>query len=295
MKIVVTGSLGHIGKPLTEILIKQGHAVTVVSSKPDKRGGIEVLGAAAAIGTVTDAAFVESVFAGADAVYCMIPPDLSKKNQIAYYSGISQNYVKAIDRGGVKRVVHLSSYGADLDRGTGIICAAHHAELILDSLAGVAITHLRPGYFYYNLFNFKNMINKAGFIGANYGGEDRIVLVAPEDIAKAAAEELIRPGTGVDHRYVVSDDRTAADIAKVLGAAIDQPDLQWMTFTDEQARQGMEQQGMPGHLIPVFVELGAAIHSGILRKDYDKHQQLVKNGVRIEDFAKEFAKSFNEI
>ena len=31
MKIVVTGSLGHISKPLTEELIKKGHSVTIVS------------------------------------------------------------------------------------------------------------------------------------------------------------------------------------------------------------------------------------------------------------------------
>jgi NAD(P)H dehydrogenase (quinone) len=37
MKIIVTGSLGNISQPLTEILVAQGHAVTVVSSDPKKR------------------------------------------------------------------------------------------------------------------------------------------------------------------------------------------------------------------------------------------------------------------
>jgi nucleoside-diphosphate-sugar epimerase len=37
MKIIVTGSWGNIGRPLTEILVKQGHAVTVVSSDPKKQ------------------------------------------------------------------------------------------------------------------------------------------------------------------------------------------------------------------------------------------------------------------
>jgi NAD(P)H dehydrogenase (quinone) len=34
MKITVTGSLGNISKPLTEILVKAGHQVTVISSMP---------------------------------------------------------------------------------------------------------------------------------------------------------------------------------------------------------------------------------------------------------------------
>ena len=37
MKIVVTGSLGHISKPLTETLVKNGHEVTVISSNPERK------------------------------------------------------------------------------------------------------------------------------------------------------------------------------------------------------------------------------------------------------------------
>jgi nucleoside-diphosphate-sugar epimerase len=53
MKIIVTGSLGNISKPLTEILVAQGHAVTVVSSDPNKQGAIESLGATPAIGSIS--------------------------------------------------------------------------------------------------------------------------------------------------------------------------------------------------------------------------------------------------
>ena len=45
MKIIVTGSLGNISKPLTEELVRKGHSVTVVSSKPNKQKAIELLGA----------------------------------------------------------------------------------------------------------------------------------------------------------------------------------------------------------------------------------------------------------
>jgi hypothetical protein len=37
MKIVATGSLGHISKPLTAELLEKGHAVTVVSSKVERK------------------------------------------------------------------------------------------------------------------------------------------------------------------------------------------------------------------------------------------------------------------
>ena len=45
MNIVITGSLGHIGKPLTEELVYKGHHVKVISSKPEKQADIQAVGA----------------------------------------------------------------------------------------------------------------------------------------------------------------------------------------------------------------------------------------------------------
>lgn len=49
MKIIITGSLGHISKPLAIGLVKQGHSVTVISSNADKQKDIEAISAIAAI------------------------------------------------------------------------------------------------------------------------------------------------------------------------------------------------------------------------------------------------------
>ena len=294
MKIVLTGSLGHISQPLTQELVQKGHAVTVISSKPEKQPAIEALGATAAIGAVQDVAFLSAAFAGADAVYAMVPPNFRVPEFIAYYRSIGLNYAQAIRRAGVKRVVHLSSYGADLDQGSGIILGSHHVEGLLNELAGVAITHLRPGYFYYNLYNFVGMIKGAGFMGNNYGGDDRIVMVAPADIAAAAAEELTTPATGHNVRYVASDDRTATEIAQVLGAAIGRPGLTWAIFSDAQTQTGLEKSGMPAQLAASLVELGAGIHSGALRQDYDRHKPGALGKVKLEDFAREFATRFQQ-
>ena len=148
MKIIVTGSLGHISKPLTTELIQKGHAVTVISSKLDKQKHIEVLGAAAAIGSLEDVDFLTATFTGADAVYCMIPPNYAEPDPVVYYRRLGSNYAKAIQQSGVKRVVYLSSYGAHLAKDTGFILGAHHVEKIFDELPNVSITHMRPTYFY---------------------------------------------------------------------------------------------------------------------------------------------------
>ncbi|GAB3794177.1 NmrA family NAD(P)-binding protein [Spirosoma humi] len=292
MKIVVTGSLGHIGQPLATELVQKGHTVTVISSKPEKQTAIEALGATAAIGSLEDVDFLVAAFTGADAVYAMVPPSYAEPDQVAYYRRIVGKYIQAIQQSGVQRVVYLSSYGAHLDKGTGLILGSHHTEGMLNALSDVAITHLRPGYFYYNLYNFVSMIKEQGFIGTNYGGDDRLVMVAPSDIAAVAAEELAAPATGINVRYIASDDLVASEVAHILGAAIGKPDLKWVVFSDEQVTDAMTKAGLPPAFVAGFVELGASIHSGALREDYDLHKPAVMGNVKLADFANEFAASF---
>ncbi len=43
MKVIVTGSLGNISKPLAIELVQKGHTVTIISSKPEKQIDIEDL------------------------------------------------------------------------------------------------------------------------------------------------------------------------------------------------------------------------------------------------------------
>jgi len=57
MKIIVTGSLGNISKPLAQELIVKGHDVTIISRKAYKQKEIEALGAKAAVGSVEDLEF----------------------------------------------------------------------------------------------------------------------------------------------------------------------------------------------------------------------------------------------
>lgn len=155
MLIVITGSLGHISKPLTQELVQKQHSVTVVSSKSGRQKDIEALGARAAIGSVEDVQFLAETFKGANAVYAMLPPlNFSDPNLdvMADYRRLANNYVQAIQQSGVKRVVHLSSVAAHLNRGTGFILLHHQAEQILGQLSGVGLTFMRPVGFYYNLY-----------------------------------------------------------------------------------------------------------------------------------------------
>jgi len=297
MKIIITGSLGHISKPLTQELVQKGHSVTVISSKADKQKDIEALGAKAAIGTLEDVNFLTTTFTGADAVYTMVPPEGFFDNNfdvITYYRRIGNNYAQAVRQSGIKRIVHLSSIGADLDKGTGLILGHHHIEGILNNLHDVAITFMRPTSFHYNLYSFLPVIKSTGSIASNYGAEDKVVWVSPTDIASAVAEEIVTPLKGRKVLYVASDELTCNEVAGILGSAIGKPDLKWEVIPDEQVQSGLEAFGLSNQVAKALVELNASMHRGKFFDDYYQNRPQVLGKVKMADFAKEFAAAYSK-
>jgi len=299
MKIIVTGSLGHISKPLTIELVQQGHAVTVISSNPERKAAIEALGAKAAIGTMADADFLTATFTGADAVYVMetmgggsyFDPNI---DIIGAINKIGNNYKQAILQSGVKRVVHLSSIGAHTDKGNGLLAFHYNVENILKLLPqDVSITFMRPVGFYYNLLGFINTIKTQGVIATNYGGDSKKPWVAPVDIAAAIAEEITSCFAGRKIRYVASDEISCNELARLLGAAIGKPDLKWVVIPDEQMLQGMISTGMNPKIAAGLVEMNASTQSGGLYEDYYHNRPTLGNH-KLKEYAKEFALVYNQ-
>ena len=297
MKIIVTGSLGHISKPLAQDLIQKGHSVTVISSKPERQAAIEALGAAAAIGSMEDAGFLAAAFAGADVVYAMealgagsfYDPDLDFG---AANTQIGRKYKKAIQQSGIKQVVHLSSIGAHMESGNGILAFHYNVEKILNELPDdVAIKFMRPVGFYYNMFAYIPIIQKQGAIIQNYGGNEREPWVSPLDIARVIAEEIERPFEGRTVRYIASDEASPNELAAILGNAIGKPELEWKVITDAQLLNNLVAAGMNPKTARGFVEMNAARRGGVLYEDYYRNQP-VPGTVKLKDFAKEFAAAF---
>jgi uncharacterized protein YbjT (DUF2867 family) len=295
MKITITGSLGHIGKPLTKKLVAAGHDVTVISHNNERKEAIGALGARAAIGSVSDAAFLTKALTGAEAVFAMTPPAMGGTNIIANTVNAGKAFATAFKQLGTPRVVMLSSIGADLPDKSGPIAAIHQIEKIYGEVEGTAFRFLRAGYFYTNFLNDIPLIQGAGIIGGNFPAATRLPLAHYEDIAAAVADELQKPFTGKEVRYVISDVRTPAEIAATLGAAIGNPQLPWVEFTDEQAIAGMKQGGISAELAELFAEMGAGFRSGRLLQEFEKSGAPVTGRVKLEDFAKEFAGKFSAV
>jgi len=294
MKIVVTGSLGHISKPLTQALVQQGHSITVISSNQERLSAIEDLGAKAAIGTMEDIDFLAHTFKGADVVYLMetLAPNAFFDHSIDFVAALSkigENYRQAIEQSGVKQIVHLSSIGAHMPEGSGILRFHYNVEKSLNQLPDdVSIKFMRPVGFYYNMFAFIPSIKAQGVIIANYGGDEQEPWVSTTDIAAVIAEEIEKPFNGRSVRYIASDEISPNEIARTLGKAIGRDDVKWLQVSDEQYLNGVIEAGMNPQTAQGLIEMNAARRGSVLYEDYNLNKPTLSS-IKLSDFAKEFA------
>ncbi len=299
MNIIISGSLGNIGKPLSEILIEKNHSVTVISSNAERQKDIERIGAKAAIGSIEDVDFLAKTFFGADVVFCMeaigrvemFKPDF---DMVARYIQIAKGYKAAIEKAGIKRVVHLSSVGAHAAKGFGLMNMHYEAEKVMNSLPeDVGVKIMRPVGFFSNIYRSMQTIKEQGAIISNYGGDKKEPWVSPIDIAATIAEEMESPFEGKTVRYIASDEVSPNEIAVALGKAIEKTDLKWIAVPDEQLLNGMLSIGMNEAIAKGFVEMQTTQATGKIYEDYYQNEPKLGK-VNLKDFAKEFAKAYNQ-
>ena len=106
MRLLVFGATGGTGRALLSQGLEQGHQVTAFVRNPaalEARPGLTTVS-----GDVTDAAAVGRAVAGHEAILSALGP---RGGQYGLLPGGVQNIVAAMSQAGVRRLIHVSSFG----------------------------------------------------------------------------------------------------------------------------------------------------------------------------------------
>jgi len=109
----IVGASGNTGGVIAERLLAHGEKVRVIGRNAGHLERFTSRGAEAFIADATDAAALGKAFAGASAVYAMVPPNISAPDVPAYQGKVGDALTAALAAAAVPKVVELSSYGAD--------------------------------------------------------------------------------------------------------------------------------------------------------------------------------------
>lgn len=265
--VTITGATGHIGGAIAERLLKDGHRVRCIGRSKEKLAPLTSKGAEVSIGDQSDSAFLTEAFKGADAVFAMIPPNPAAPNMRADQRNFANSIAEAVKNAGVKRVVALSSLGAEHESGTGPIAGLREFEDLLKTVPDLSVVALRPTYFMENFLYSIPMIKDAGFIGGSVLGGVELPMIATRDIAEVAAEYLAEPTfDGFTVRELLGPaDLTFLKATSILGAAIGKPDLPYVEFSKEDYRKGLLDAGFSESVADSYLEMENAMNEGLIR------------------------------
>jgi uncharacterized protein YbjT (DUF2867 family) len=291
----ITGATGNIGRVISEKLLAKGHAVRAIARSEKNLQFLKDKGAELCAGSMEDEDFLTTAYRGADGVFAMIPPHLQSEDYFAFANRIGKNHVKAIQSAGVKHVVALSSIGAHLEKGSGIVESLFHFEQQLKELQVVNVLVLRPSYFMDNIYMQIDIIKNMGIAGSPVAPDISMPVVATQDIADVAARRLSSPAfEGHETEYVLGErNLTYTEITGVLGKALGKDNLRYVPFPYEEAKKGMVQMGLSENIAGLLVELADGINNGRLLDHYVRTPENTTK-TTIEEFAESFARLYNQ-
>src|ERR1700712_3830262 len=187
LMIVITTPTGDIGSQVLRKLLanpKSTDELRVIVRDPAKlpaeiRDRVDIVA-----GSHGDADVVDRAFAGADAVFWLVPPDPRAPSLEVAYSGFTRHAATAMTANGVGHVVGVSALG----RGTAV---AGHAGLVTASLAmddliagtGVAYRALANPSFMDNLLRDVQSIRADGVFTGTVRADRKAPSAATRDIA----------------------------------------------------------------------------------------------------------------
>ena len=291
--IAVMGASGHTGRRVAEILLDSGEKVRALGRSREKLASLERKGAELRTGDAQDARFLASAFQGADGVFTLIPPDAVTTDYRALQDTMGQAIADALRESGARRVVFLSSVGADLPEGTGPIAGLHAHEKRLRELRGVDALILRPGYFFENFYETLGLIKHQGINGGAIAAEVAIPMIATADIADAAARALHeRRFQGVSVQELLGPrDLTHAEATRILGARIGKPELQYVQFPYDDFVGALVQSGLSENIASLYAEMARALNEGLV-KSLEGRRPENTTSTRFEDFVVELEEAY---
>lgn len=263
--IIITAPAGQIGHQVLGNVLSSGEPIRVIVRNPSRlraeaRERVEVVQ-----GSHGDIDVVDQAFAGADAVFWLVPPDPHANSAEAAYVDFTRPACDAFKRHGVQRVVGISALG----RGT---VAARHAGLATASLAmddliastGVSYRALTMPSFMDNLLRQVPAIKDRGVFVTPISGDRKLPSCATRDIATAAARLLLDGSwSGAGHVAVLGpEDLSFNDMAQIMSEVLSQP-VRYQQITGQALKDRLTGAGMSDAMAQATVDMMIAKDQGL--------------------------------
>ncbi|QHS60165.1 NmrA family NAD(P)-binding protein [Chitinophaga agri] len=290
---IILGASGRVGSGIVAHLRKKGDSVKGIIRDEKKAPLLEKLGAKTAIADANDLPALVAAFQDGSTLFAITPETGHERNVLGETSDILENYRKALANSPIKKVVGLSSIGAQYESGTGNLVMSYLLEHAFTAMP-VKQVFVRPAYYFSNWLMYMDTVRETGVLPTFFPVDLSIPMVAPEEVAAFTADVIHKEDEdGVIYELTGPASYSSNDVAKAFTAALGKevkavqiPRADWentlrgIGFTTDAIRNFVEmtQAVISGKAIPqkegtVQVELKATLSTYI--QEHIPAQQLI--------------------
>lgn len=280
-RTLITGGGGQIGSEVARQLAARGRDVSAAIHSPDKLASIELPeGVEAVHFDWDDPKTWDRAVVGVDRIMIIAPsvdPD-------PYH-----HMMPAIERfrdEGITRFVTLSLMGIENEPDASLRKVEEHFER-----SGSDWTHLRPNWFMQNFSTlYADMIDHTNAIYLP-AGEGKVSFVDVRDVAAVAATVLDEDGHN-DKAYTLTGPEalTHHEVAEIISQESGR-EIEYVAVTDEDAREGMIEQGMRPESIEMLLALYNNVRQGWAAPvSDDVHQVTGRPAITFDQYAAEYGR-----
>jgi uncharacterized protein YbjT (DUF2867 family) len=294
--ILVTGAAGRVGavgRTVTELLLKQGHAVRAMVRNEDERAhALRDKGAEVVVSDLLDLDSMHRVIAGCETMYF----GLSVSDA---YLAATVNTAAVAKHHGVKAFINMSQMTlSDMSITETTASPQHKLQWLAEQAlnwSGLPVVHVRPTVF---LEGFFLMLTSESVANSNQirlpFGDGKTSPISGEDVARVVAALLVNPQPHIGRIYQLTGPQSenmnffAQEYSKALGRTI--------TFQDipvELWREGLLQNGLPVHLVNHLATMADLHRAGRYDRMSDDVVKLTGQGpLSVQDFVRKNAATF---
>jgi NAD(P)H dehydrogenase (quinone) len=214
----VMGATGKTGGAVLAELRRRGATVRALTRDPAGAGHLAAGDVELVAADLADPDGLAEAFEGADGAYVLLPPDPQAEDVLAAGRAAAQAIAQAVTWAGLPHVVALSSGGAHLHRGTGLIHTLYELEGAL-CRTEVAVTFVRACDFMENWSPLLPSAVEQGVLASPRLPVDaKVQMVSAEDVGRIAAACLLEPEGDLRIVDVLGpEDYAPQDIADAVG------------------------------------------------------------------------------
>ncbi len=261
--IVITTPTGSIGRQVLEHLLESGEQIRVIARDPSKlpanvRERVEVIE-----GSHGDADVVNKAFAGADAVFWLVPPNFQATSLEQAYVGFSRPAAEALKKNGVKRVVIVSALGRGWPRDTGYVSASIAMDDLIES-TGISCRVLTMPGFMDNTRLQAQPIKTQGMFFGPLDPDRKLPFCATRDIATVATKWLLDSSwSGQEDVAVLGPENISMnDMAQILSEVLNKP-VRYQQIPLEALKSQLAERGASEAMAQGMIDMMAAKNEGL--------------------------------